>query len=84
MVDLSFAEAMAEVEAFHGLMEIPVFEGAALRGVLRCALPEFCEPHKCKLELGMAFNCIYAPDRVSVAMPCGCVFLGHFRRAVAA
>lgn len=84
IMDYTFSEAMAELEGFHGMSEIPVFEGQRLRGILACPIPEFCAKHKEPLDLSEARTSIYGPERLNAVFPCGCISMGRFREVVAA
>ena len=79
-MDLTFVEAMAQVESFHPRWELAVFEGATLRGVLRLSAPDVCV-HGDQFEIGQPNVNIVEGGVATASYPCGCVYIGRFRRA---
>jgi hypothetical protein len=82
-MDLSFAEAMQTVESFHPERVISLFEGTALKGVVRMCVPDVCV-HGDQFDMMTPQVRIYCTGRAAAFYACGCVYLGRFDRPAVA
>lgn len=76
-MDLTFAQAMQSIEAFHPQWKVALFDGPALRGVLCLSAPEVCI-HGNPIEMTRPLVDVSHNGAAVASYDCGCVYLGRF------